>query len=71
MLREVSDLEAEEEPDVEDIMGSIRRRNQTLYHINQSGYPLKKDWTYKPYENSSEAAKNKLRLVHERNPRAL
>ena len=71
VLREVSDLEAEEEPDIEDIMGSLRRRNQMLHYVDQLGYPRKKGWTFKPYENPSEAARNKLRLFHERNPRAL
>ena len=38
----MSDLEADEEYDVEDIMGSIARRGRVLYHVKWLGYARKK-----------------------------
>ena len=56
ILREMSDIEADEEYDVDEIKGSIERRNRILYQVKWLGFPRKKDWTYEPYENFSEAA---------------
>ncbi len=70
VLREVSDLEDEVEYDVEDIMGSITRRTRVMYHVKWLGFPKKKDWTYEPYENFSEAARGKLREFHTKYPNA-
>ena len=70
VLREVGELEAEEEYDIEDIMGSITRRKKVLYLVKWLGFPKKKDWTYEPYENFSEAARDKLIAFHNRQPGA-
>ena len=70
VLREVSDIEADEEFDVEEIKGSITRRNRVLYHVKWLGFPRKKDWTFEPYENFSEGARAKLLQFHNDNPNA-
>ena len=54
ILREVRDIEADEEYDVDGIKGSITRRKKILYHVKWLGYPKKNDWTFDPYENFSE-----------------
>ena len=51
VLREVADIEADEEYDVDEIKGSIKLRNSVLYHVKWLGFPKKKDWTFEPYEN--------------------
>ena len=70
VLREVGELEEEEEYDVEEIMGSITRRRKVLYLVKWLGFPRKKDWTYEPYENFAVAAREKLIAFHERKPGA-
>ena len=70
ILREISDIEAEEEYDVEEIKGSITRRNRVLYHVKWLGFPRKKDWTFEPFENFAEGAWIKLQRFHEQNPKA-
>ena len=69
ILREISDIEAEEEYDVEEIKGSVTQWNRVLYHVKWLRYPQKKDWTYEPYENFSEAAREKLPEFHTKHPR--
>lgn len=71
VLREVGELEAEEEFDVEEIMGSITRRRRVLYLVKWLGFPKKKDWTYEPFENFSEPARQKLDEFHAKHPRAV
>ena len=68
ILREVSNIEADEEYDVDEIKGSITRRNKILYHIQWLGYPKKKDWTFEPYENFSEGGREKLYQFHINHP---
>ena len=46
VLREVSDIEADEEYDVYKAKGSITHRNRVLYHVKWLGYPKTKDWTF-------------------------
>jgi hypothetical protein len=70
VLREVGELESEEEYDIEDIMGSITRRKKVLYLVKWLGFPKKKEWTYEPYENFSDAARDKLIAFHNRQPGA-
>jgi hypothetical protein len=70
VLRESDDLEADEEYDVEDIKGCVKRKNRVLYHVKWLGWPLKKHWTYEPFENFSEGGLEKLREFHLRNPDA-
>ena len=41
-LRECASIEADEEYDVDEIKGSIKRRNSILYHIKWLGFPNKK-----------------------------
>ena len=67
-LRECADIEADEEYDVDEIKGSIKRRNSVLYHVKWLGFPKKKDWTFEPYENFSEAARTKLLQFHINHP---
>lgn len=64
VLREVGELEAEEECDVEEIMGNITRRKRVLYLVKWLGFPPERDWTYEPFENFSEAARQKLEEFH-------
>ena len=66
----MSDIEADEEYDVDEIKGSIERRNRILYQVKWLGFPRKKDWTYEPYENFSEAAREKITEFYVRNPTA-
>ena len=66
----MSDIEADEEYDVHEIKGSIERRNRILYQVKWLGFPRKKDWTYEPYENFSEAAREKIIEFQVRNPTA-
>ena len=70
VLREVADIEADEEYDVEEIKESIKRRNSVLYHVKWLGFPKKKDWTFEPYENFSTEARTKLYQFHINNPAA-
>ena len=70
ILREISDIEVDEEYDVEAIMGSITRRQRVLYHVKWLEYPRKKDWTFEPYENFSEAAREQLLQFHDSHPNA-
>ena len=51
-------------------MGSILRRNRTLYHVKWLGYPQKKDWTFERFENFAEGAHDKLRMFHTQHPQA-
>ena len=47
-LRECADIEADEEYDMDEIKGSIKRRNSVLYHVKWLGFPKKTDWTFEP-----------------------
>ena len=60
LLREVSDIEADEEYDMYEVKGSITHRNRVLYHVKWLGYPKMKDWTFKRYENFSEGGCEKI-----------
>ena len=42
-LHECADIEADEEYEVDEIKGSIKRRNSVLYHVKWLGFPKKKD----------------------------
>ena len=70
VLREVANIEADEEYDVDKIKGSIKRRNSVLYHVKWLGFLKKKDWTFEPYENFSTEARTKLYQFHINNPTA-
>ena len=58
--RACADIEADEEYDVDEIIGSIKRRNSVLYHVKWLRFLKKTDWTVEPYENFSEGARTKL-----------
>ena len=68
ILREVSDIEADEEYDVDEIKGSINRRNKILYHVKWLEYPKKKDWTFESYENFLNGNREKLYQFHINHP---
>ena len=70
VLREVANIEADEEYDVDEIKGSIKRRNSVLYHVKWLRFPKMKDWTFEPYENFSTEARTKLYQFHINNPAA-
>ena len=70
VLREVADIEADEEYDVDEIKGSIKRRNSVLYHVKWLGFPKTKDCTFEPDENFSKEARMKLYQFHINNPAA-
>jgi hypothetical protein len=70
ILREGDDIEADDEYDVEEVKGSIKRRNRILYHVKWLGWPRKKDWTFEPLENFSVGGLEKLREFHTKNPDA-
>ena len=42
ILREVSDIEADKEYNVDEIKGSINHRNKILYHVKWLGYPRRR-----------------------------
>ena len=56
VLREVSDIEADKEFDVEEIKGSITYNKRVLYHVKWLSFPKEKDWTFELYENFSEGS---------------
>ena len=66
----MGELEEEEEYDIEEIMGSITRRRKVLYLVKWLDFPKKKDWTYEPYENFADVAREKLIAFHNRKPGA-
>ena len=63
-LRDCADIEADEEYDVDEIKGSIKRRNSVLYHVKWLGFLKKKDRTFEPNGNFSEGARTKLLQFH-------
>ena len=63
-LCECADIEADEEYDVDEIKGSIKRWNSVLYHVKWLGFLKKTDWTFEPYQNFSEGARTKLLQFH-------
>ena len=67
-LRECAVIEADEEYDVDEIKGSIKRRNSVLYHVKWLGFPKNADWTFEPYENFSERVRTKLLQFHNNHP---
>ena len=69
-LCKCADIEADEEYNVDEIKGSIKRRNSVLYHVKWLGFPKKADWTFEPYENFSEGARTKLLQFHINHPNA-
>ena len=70
VLHEVADIEADEEYDVDEIKGSIKRRNSVLYHVKWLGFPKKKVRTFQLYENFAKEAWTKLYQFHINNPAA-
>ena len=67
-LRECADIEADEEYDLDETKGSIKRRNSVLYYVKWLGFSKKTDWTFEPYENFSEGARTKLLQFHNNHP---
>ena len=63
-LRKYANIEADEEYNVDEIKGSMKRRNSGLYHVKWLGFPKKTYWTFEPYENFSEGARTKLLQFH-------
>ena len=55
---------------MDEIKGSIKRRNSVLYHVKWLGFPKRKDWTFEPYENFSTEAQTKLYQFYINNPSA-
>ena len=70
VLRECADIEADEEYNVDEIKGSIKRLNSVLYYVKWLGFPKKADWTFEPYENFSEGVRTKLLQFHINHPNA-
>ena len=54
VLREAADIEQDDEYDVDEVKAFLIRRGRVLYHVKWLGFPLKKDWTFKCYENFSK-----------------
>ena len=69
-LRECAHIEADEEYNMEEIKGTIKRRNSVLYHVKWLGFPKKKGCTFQLYENFSEEARTKLLQFHINHPGA-
>ena len=67
-LHECADIEADEEYDVDEIKGSIKRRNGVPCHVKWLGFVKKTDWTFKPYENFSKVVRTKLLQFHINHP---
>ena len=70
VLREVADIKADEEYDVDEIKGSIKCQNSVLFHVKWLGFLKKKDWTFESYENFSTEVRTKLYQIHINNPMA-
>ena len=66
--RECADIEADEEYDVDEVKGSIKRRNSVFYYVKWLGFPMKNDWTFEPYENFSKGARTRLLQFHINHP---
>ena len=58
--RKCADIEAAEEYDVHEVKGTIKSRNSVLYHVKLLGFLKKKDWTFEPYKNFSEGAREMI-----------
>ena len=69
-MREYADIESDEEYDVDEIKGSIKRRNSVLDHVKWLGFLKKTDWTFEPYENFSAGARTKLLHFYINHPNA-
>ena len=63
-LRQYADIEADEEYNLDEIKGSIKRQNCVLYHAKWLGFRKKTDWTSKRYENFSMGVWMKLLQIH-------
>ena len=63
-LCECADREADEEYNVDEMKGSIKRRKSVLYHVIWLGFAKKIVWTFEPYENISEGTRTKLLQFH-------
>ena len=61
---ECADIEADEESDVHEMKGFIKRRNGVLYKVKWLAFPKKNDCTFEPYANFSEGARMKLIQFH-------
>ena len=55
---------------MDEVKGSIKRRNSVLYHVKWLRFPKKINWTFEPYENFSEEARTKLLQFHIIHPSA-
>ena len=67
-LHEYADIEADEEYDVDEISGSIKRWNSVLYHIKWLGFLKKTEWTFELYENFADEVRTKLLQFHINHP---
>jgi hypothetical protein len=62
-------IEADDEYHVEEVMGSVEKKGQVSYLVKWRGFPAKKDWTPKDYDNFySIGAKEELRKFYSKNP---
>jgi hypothetical protein len=71
VLREADDIEQSEEYDVDEVLGSTKKKRRVLYLVKWLDYPEEKDWTEEPYDNFSTEGREKLREFHRRNPDAV
>ena len=64
VLWEVSNIEEDEEYDMDEVKGRITCRNRVLYYVKWIGYLRKNDGTFEPYKNFSEGGREKLYQFH-------
>jgi hypothetical protein len=60
ILREADDVEGSEEYNIDEVISSYKSGNRVLYLIKWLGWPKKKDWTAKPFDNFSVGGQEKL-----------
>ena len=70
ILCECTDIEADEEYNVDEIKGSVKCGNSVIHHVKWLGFPKKKNWTFEPYQNFSVGARTKLLQFHSNHPSA-
>jgi hypothetical protein len=68
IINKASDIEGNEEWEIEEIISSRKVKGNVLYQVKWKGYPLKKDHTQELYESFIVGSLQSLQELHSRNP---
>ena len=68
VLWEAADIENDDEYDMDEMRGSITRRNHVLYHVKWRGYHRGGGWTFEPYEDFTDNGRMMSLDFHARHP---